>query len=63
MAKAVYNLREIERKLCQGSQPRKMSVFTLSQDESFVLDRRCIKGVGNRDSVDFYCKLLEGCGF
>jgi len=64
MKKTVYNLAEIEKKLYMNNVPQKMFVFTVQQeDDRIFLDRRLCASKSNDVETDYFCKVLEGCGF
>ena len=65
--KMKFDIAKIEQKLNAGNKPEKMFVYTFDHaqekrvfvaSEYKVLQNKC-----DQQQVDYFCKMLEGCGF
>ena len=56
-----FDIKKIQQKLESGSKPKKMFVYTFEQ-QAFV-DRDKVQNKSNDAQVEYFCKVLEGCGF
>ena len=56
-----YDLAKIEQKLNMGQPAPKMFVYTVSQKQ--YVDRTAPIKSHDEMEVEYFCKVLEGCGF
>ena len=59
--KIKFDIAKIQQKLESGSKPNKMFVYTL-EPQVFV-DRNMSQNKADDAQVEYFCKVLEGCGF
>ena len=56
-----FDIAKIQQKLESGSKPQKMFVYTL--EPQIFVDRNKKENNVNDAQVEYFCKVLEGCGF
>ena len=65
--KVKFDIAKIEQKLNAGNKPQRMFVYTVEQtanDRVFALsDYKKQQEQCSQQQVDYFCKMLEGCGF
>ena len=59
--KVEFDIEKIEKKLVAGNKREKMFVYTVEQ-QVFV-DREKVCNSADNDQFEYFCKVLEGCGF
>ena len=56
-----FDINKIQQKLESGSKPQKMFVYTFEQP--VFVQRESVQSQVNNFEVEYFSKMLEGCGF
>ncbi|MBQ9716219.1 MAG: hypothetical protein IJV77_07435 [Clostridia bacterium] len=58
-----FDLKKIEQKLTNGQKAQRMFVYTVPQKQVDFVDRTAPVNTCDEKQVEYFCKVLEGCGF
>ena len=56
-----FEIAKIQQKLKSGCKPQKMFVYTV--ESNVFVDRDKNENKADNQQVEYFCKVLEGCGF